>query len=37
MRSDADDVNLLGNNIGTINKDTETLIEASKQVGLEVT
>jgi hypothetical protein len=32
----ADDVNLLGDNIGTINKNTETLIDASKEVGLEV-
>jgi hypothetical protein len=32
----ADDVNLLGNNIDTINKNTETLIDASKEVGLEV-
>jgi hypothetical protein len=32
----ADDVNLLGDNIDTINKNTETLIDASKGVGLEV-
>jgi hypothetical protein len=32
----ADDVNLLGGNIDTINKNTETLIDASKEVGLEV-
>jgi hypothetical protein len=31
----ADDVNLLGDNIETINKNTETLINASKEVGLE--
>jgi hypothetical protein len=31
-----DDVNLLGDNIDTINKNTETLIDASKEVGLEV-
>jgi hypothetical protein len=32
----ADDVNLLGDNIDTINKTTETLIDASKEVGLVV-
>jgi hypothetical protein len=32
----ADDVNLLGDNIGTINRNTETLIDASKEVGLQV-
>jgi hypothetical protein len=30
----ADDVNLLGDNIGTIKKNIETLIDASKEVGL---
>jgi hypothetical protein len=29
-------VNLLGDNIDIINKNTETLIDASKEVGLEV-
>jgi hypothetical protein len=29
-------VNLLGDNIGTINKNTETLIDAGMEVGLEV-
>jgi hypothetical protein len=32
----ADDVNLLGDNIDTINKNAETLIDANKEVGLEV-
>jgi hypothetical protein len=32
----ADDVNLLGDNIDTINKNTETLIDANKEVGLEI-
>jgi hypothetical protein len=32
----ADDVNLLGDNIDIINKNTETLIDAGKEVGLEV-
>jgi hypothetical protein len=32
----ADDVNLLGDNIDTIKKNMETLIDASKAVGLEV-
>jgi hypothetical protein len=32
----ADDVNLLGDNIDTILKNTETLIDASKEVGLEI-
>jgi hypothetical protein len=32
----ADDVNLLGDNIDTINKNRETLFDASKEVALEV-
>jgi hypothetical protein len=32
----ADDVNLLGDNIDTIQKNTETLINASEEVGLEI-
>jgi hypothetical protein len=32
----AEHVNLLGDNIYTINKNTKTLIDASKEVGLEV-
>jgi hypothetical protein len=32
----ADDVNLLGDYIDTINRNTETSIDASKEVGLEV-
>jgi hypothetical protein len=30
-----DGVNLLGDNVGTIKKNTETLIDTSKEVGLE--
>jgi hypothetical protein len=32
----ADDVNLLRDNIDTINKNPEALVDASKEVGLEV-
>jgi hypothetical protein len=32
----ADDVNLRGDNIDTIQKNTETLIDASKEVGLDI-
>jgi hypothetical protein len=32
----ADDVNLLGDNIDTIKLNTQTLIDVSKEVGLEV-
>jgi hypothetical protein len=32
----ADDVNLLGDNINAIKRNTQTLIEVSKEVGLEV-
>jgi hypothetical protein len=31
-----DDVDLLGDNIDTIKKNKETLIDASKEVGLEI-
>jgi hypothetical protein len=36
LLSYADDVNLLGDNIATVKKNTETLIDASKEVGLEL-
>jgi regulator of replication initiation timing len=32
----ADDVNILGDNIDTIKKNIKTLIDANKEIGLEV-
>jgi hypothetical protein len=31
-----DDVNLLGNSVNTINRNSETLLEASRDIGLEI-
>jgi hypothetical protein len=36
LLADADDVNLLGDNTGSIKRNTETITDASKEVGLEV-
>jgi hypothetical protein len=36
VRVYADDVNLLGDSVDTIQKNTQTLIDASKEVGLKI-
>jgi hypothetical protein len=36
LQAYADDVDLLGNSIATINKNSETLTDASKEVVLEI-
>jgi hypothetical protein len=36
LLADADDVDLLGDNIDTIKKNTETLIDASKEVSTDI-
>jgi hypothetical protein len=32
----ADDVNLLGDSVNTINENSETLLEAGRDIGLEI-
>jgi hypothetical protein len=36
LLANADDLNLLGDNIDTLNKNKGTIIDASKEVGLEI-
>jgi hypothetical protein len=36
LLADADNANLLGDNTATVHKNTEALLDASKEVGLEI-